>query len=203
MTLSRFLRDYIYIPLGGNRYGDYKRYQSLLITFLVCGLWHGAGWLFIFWGFLHGVAMVVYHLWRKLNVRMNTFLAWILTFNFVNASWLFFRAKDWSDAVGVLKGMVGINGIKLPLSWSADLGFLSGRIAFTDGWLGATQRTWEIIFIIAGFLLLTLFGRNSNQTAEHFRPGWVAGLFTVSLLFVAFVCIFATDIPSKFIYVNF
>jgi alginate O-acetyltransferase complex protein AlgI len=203
MTLSRFLRDYVYIPLGGSRHGEYKTYQNLLITFLVCGLWHGSGWLFIFWGFLHGVAMVVHRLWRKLDVRMNAFLAWVITFNFINASWVFFRAKDWRDATGVLRGMVGINGIKLPVSWSTKLGFLSDRVTFTKDWLGATQGSDESILVITGLFLMVLFAKNSNQMAEHFRPGWATALFTVSLLFIAFVYLLATDIPAKFIYLNF
>ena len=203
MTLSRFLRDYIYIPLGGNRYGDYKRYQNLLITFLVCGLWHGSGWLFIFWGFLHGVAMVVYHLWKKLNLRMSALLAWVLTFIFVNASWVFFRAKDWGDAVGVLKGMIGINGIKLPFSLSAHLGFLSDRVAFHARLAGSDAGGLQKHIRNCRLLTYDYIRKNLNQMAEYFQPRSVMVLFTVFLLFVAFVYVIATDIPSQFIYFNF
>ena len=90
ITLSRFLRDYVYIPLGGNRKGKYRVYSNLLVTFLIGGLWHGAGWTFIFWGFLHGVAMAVHRVWKELNFTVNKYLAWFVTFNFLNASWVFF-----------------------------------------------------------------------------------------------------------------
>ncbi len=92
ITLSRFLRDYIYIPLGGSKKGEINTYTNLIITFLLGGLWHGAGWTFVFWGFLHGLGLVVYRIWRKLDVQLHFLLAWFITFNFINISWVFFRA---------------------------------------------------------------------------------------------------------------
>ncbi len=74
ITLSRFLRDYVYIPLGGNRKGNYRTYLNLFLTFLVGGIWHGAGWTFIFWGFLHGVAIVVNRLWKNWGFKVNSFV---------------------------------------------------------------------------------------------------------------------------------
>lgn len=90
MTLSRFLRDYIYIPLGGNRKGEIRTYVNLLSTFLIGGLWHGAGWTFIVWGALHGIALAIHRLWQSLGFKMNKILAWFITFNFVNITWIFF-----------------------------------------------------------------------------------------------------------------
>ncbi len=116
MTLSRFLRDYIYIPLGGNRVGDLATYRNLMATFVIGGIWHGAGWTFVFWGFLHGAATVIHRIWSGFNIKMHRFLAWFLTFNFVNIAWVFFRAKTWDDAIKVLAGMFGMNGIKLSRS---------------------------------------------------------------------------------------
>ena len=71
MTLSRFLRDYLYIPLGGNRHGPARRYVNLIVTMLLGGLWHGAGWTFVLWGALHGVYLVVNHLWREAKARLG------------------------------------------------------------------------------------------------------------------------------------
>ena len=105
ITLSRFLRDYIYIPLGGNRKGSFRTYNNLLVTFIIGGLWHGAGWTFVFWGFLHGMALIVHRFWKYLGFTMNAIVAWFITFNFVNIAWVFFRAKEWEDAIKVLKGM--------------------------------------------------------------------------------------------------
>ncbi len=94
ITLSRFLRDYIYIPLGGNRAGSFRTYTNLMATFILGGLWHGAGWTFVFWGFLHGLALVIHRIWHSLGFRLYAWLAWFITFNFVNISWVFFRAKE-------------------------------------------------------------------------------------------------------------
>ena len=124
MTLSRFLRDYIYIPLGGNRPGSFRTYQNLMATFLVGGLWHGAGWTFVFWGFLHGAGTVIHRFWSGLNIRMPRWLAWFLTFNFVNIAWVFFRARTWADAMKVLKGMAGLNGVMLSDGVAAKLAFV-------------------------------------------------------------------------------
>ena len=94
ITLSRFLRDYVYIPLGGNRLGEFNTYKNLMITFILGGLWHGAGWTFIFWGVLHGLALVVNRAWGKLGFKLNNILAWFITFNFVNIAWVFFRVDS-------------------------------------------------------------------------------------------------------------
>ena len=110
ITLSRFLKDYIYIPLGGSRNGKLKTYINLLATFVIGGIWHGAGWTFVFWGFLHGIALVVNHIWKNFNFHMPKLFAWFITFNFINIAWVFFRAKDWSEATAVLSSMVGLNG---------------------------------------------------------------------------------------------
>lgn len=98
MTLSRFLRDYVYIPLGGNRKGTLKTSRNLFLTFLVGGLWHGAGWTFVVWGALHGMAVVVNQMWRHIGFRLPSWLAWLLTFLFVNAAWVYFRASTISEA---------------------------------------------------------------------------------------------------------
>ena len=105
ITLSRFLRDYIYIPLGGNRVSSFRVYSNLMITFILGGLWHGAGLTFIFWGFLHGSALVVHKLWQKTGIKLNKFIAWFITFNFINITWVFFRAKEFEDAINILQAM--------------------------------------------------------------------------------------------------
>jgi len=109
MTLSRFLKEYVYIPLGGNRGGEFRTYNNLLATFVIGGIWHGAGWTFVFWGFLHGIALVIHRAWSKLGFKIWGWLAWFITFNFVNIAWVFFRAKEWGDAVKVLSGMFGLS----------------------------------------------------------------------------------------------
>jgi D-alanyl-lipoteichoic acid acyltransferase DltB (MBOAT superfamily) len=105
MTLSRFLRDYIYIPLGGSRKGSMRTSINLMATFIIGGIWHGAGWTYIFWGFLHGMALVINHFWKSLGFKLPTAVAWFLTFNFVNLAWIFFRAPTWDDATTVVSMM--------------------------------------------------------------------------------------------------
>ena len=119
MTLSRFLRDYVYIPLGGNRGGAARRYRNLLLTMLVGGIWHGAGWTFFAWGALHGVALAVNHLWtehvtRPLRSRLYQAAAHIATLLVVVCGWVIFRSPTMDAAGRVFAGMSGRNGAVLP-----------------------------------------------------------------------------------------
>ncbi|MDR2852324.1 MAG: MBOAT family protein [Burkholderiaceae bacterium] len=117
ISLSTFLRDYLYIPLGGNRKGKARRYINLFLTMLLGGLWHGAAWTFVLWGALHGVYLVINHLWNAVvrkNRKANTVervIGWILTFLCVMIAWVVFRAPDMTTAVTLYKGMLGLNGI--------------------------------------------------------------------------------------------
>ena len=111
MTLSRFLRDYLYIPLGGNRCGRVRRHVNLMATMVLCGLWHGAGWSFLIWGFLHGGYLCAHHAWRAglgRRVRLPSLLGWVLTFGAVMIAWVFFRAPDLPGALRLLRLMAGL-----------------------------------------------------------------------------------------------
>jgi alginate O-acetyltransferase complex protein AlgI len=200
MTLSRFLRDYIYIPLGGNRQGESHTYRNLMVTFLLGGLWHGAGWTFVFWGFMHGLGLCIQRAWRKLKIAMPNWLAWFITFNFVNIAWVFFRAKTWADAIKVLKGMFGLSGIMLPGSLAPKLGFLSAYgVTFTQ--LSARfEGIYQAIVMIIAFLLVTLTFRNSMAMKDAFRPSWQTALF-VSV--IAVWAILGLNKISPFLYFNF
>ena len=111
MTLSRFLRDYLYVPLGGNRGGRLARYRNLKIVMLLGGLWHGAGWTYVVWGGLHGLYLAVAHLWRDAaRIRIPAVLGWALTMLAVIIAWVFFRAPDMASALNVLAGMAGRQG---------------------------------------------------------------------------------------------
>lgn len=142
MTLSRFLRDYLYIPLGGGRKGKIRRYLNLLLVMLLGGFWHGAGWTFIVWGGLHGVGLAINHGWRELThsftLRLPLLrLFWsitglLLTFSVVTVGWVVFRADSLEAARRILSGMAGLNGIHLPQVWSPHLGFLKEWVIFSD-----------------------------------------------------------------------
>jgi hypothetical protein len=132
MTLSRFLRDYVYTPLSHGRQKPWRLSMNLVITMLVGGLWHGAGWTYLAWGGLHGFYLTVNHLWRNLrramgdDVRRSTplgrFMACFTTFCAFVFSLAFFRAQDMDAAMQIVRGMLGMNGIALPLEWQNQLG---------------------------------------------------------------------------------
>lgn len=109
ITLSAFLRDYVYIPLGGNRHGDMRRYVNLMAVMLIGGLWHGAAWTFVTWGGMHGGMLVINHLWSARAARggvvLPAILAWSLTIAGVLVAWVFFRAADFATAARLLRGL--------------------------------------------------------------------------------------------------
>jgi D-alanyl-lipoteichoic acid acyltransferase DltB (MBOAT superfamily) len=117
ITLSSFLREYIYIPLGGNKLTKHGVVRNIVITFLIGGIWHGAGWTFVFWGLLHGVGVSVHYLWTRTGIVINRILARVMTLLFINITWVFFRATEWEDAIKILEGMIGMNGIGGMLSF--------------------------------------------------------------------------------------
>ena len=112
ITLSTWLKNYIYIPLGGSRCTLPRTCINLFLTFFIGGIWHGAGWTFILWGTFHGLATVIYRLWRQTGLHLNKFFAWFITFNFVNIAWIFFRADSAHDAGRVLKAMFNFTWLK-------------------------------------------------------------------------------------------
>ncbi len=114
ITLSRFLRDYLYIPLGGNRHGEARQFGNLMLTMLLGGLWHGAAWTFIAWGGLHGLYLIVHKLWRKLGWPLPWPLAQALTLLAVVVAWVPFRAEGMQPTLGMFRGMAGLNGFALP-----------------------------------------------------------------------------------------
>ena len=198
ITLSRFLRDYIYIPLGGNRISSLRTYNNLMITFILGGLWHGAGWTFVFWGFLHGLALVLHRLWKQLGFTMNSILAWFITFNFVNIAWVFFRAKEWDDAIKVLSGMFGLNGIVLSDKLASKLGFLeSYGVEFGKMFVNVQGNIQIIWWLLFGFVV-TLFFKNSNEVKN--KVTYFTLLFSV-FLFLMSIINFSR--ASEFLYFNF
>ena len=185
ITLSRFLREYIYIPLGGNRSGEIRTIINIMLTFLIGGLWHGAAWTFVFWGLLHGVALVMQRLWMKTGFHLNKIFAWLLTFNFVNIAWIFFRAKNWDDALKVLKGMVGINGIFISPSLANNLFWQKLTvIGFRFGeWRTNLPNTETIIYFLCILLIpLVILTKNSNQLLEEYSPNWINSLATALMM---------------------
>ena len=200
ITLSRFLRDYIYIPLGGNRKGRLRTYVNLMATFIIGGIWHGAGWTFVFWGFLHGVALVIHRIWSELGFKMNKILAWFITFNFINITWVFFRAKDWDDALKVLKGMFGLSGIVLPNFLLVKLGFLTKYGVGFDNFIERVGDKSTILFLLLGFILILAF-KNSIEKMISFQPSYQKIIKLIFILLLSFYSMIA--VKTEFLYFNF
>lgn len=204
ITLSRFLRDYIYIPLGGNKVKFSRELYNLLIVFLIGGLWHGAAWTFVFWGLLHGLAIITERVFKKTGVRLPKILSWVWTFGFVNAAWVFFRATSWHDALKVLKGMVGLNGIVLP-EYLKRLSFLtqSKLISFGEWNTALLEKPYysnRILLYLGVFFILAVFFKNSQQMLlnSKLRLANVAWIFATFL----FALVLLGDNP-QFLYFNF
>lgn len=200
ITLSRFLRDYLYIPLGGSRVSEIITLRNLFLTFLLGGVWHGAGWTFVAWGALHGGAMVVHRLWQRAGLTMPDWLGWLITFNFVNVAWVFFRAASFPEALKVLRGMAGLSGVVLPGPLAQPLGFLQGLGVSFGGAFDALGDKPELLVLVLALLIIALFARNSTAMVADFRPRpreavFAAGLSVASLLFF--------QRASEFIYFNF
>ena len=200
ITLSRFLRDYLYIPLGGSKVSNFKVYNNLMITFLVGGIWHGAGWTFIFWGFLHGIALIIHRIWAYSGIKISNFLAWFITFNFINISWVFFRAKEWEDAIKVIKGMLGLSGVMLPNKFR-ELLQISDRyeIMFGDIYINFYGNSEILMWIILAFCLV-LFFKNSNQLMSQFKMN---NRMTIFIAFILSIGLMNISKTSEFLYFNF
>ena len=200
ITLSRFLRDYVYIPLGGNKISSFRTYSNLLATFVIGGLWHGAGWTFVFWGFLHGVALVIHRAWSNLGFKMWNWLAWLITFNFVNIAWVFFRAKEWDDAIKVLNSMFGLDNIVLPLALKNKLAFLESYNIEFGLWLNAIAGDrYTILWIFLGFVIV-LFFKNSIQKLTVFKTNKIYLWYTTFILGIALLLLHSN---TEFLYFNF
>lgn len=225
ITLSRFLRDYLYIPLGGNRRGAVRRHANLLTTMALGGFWHGAEWTFLIWGLLHGGFLMVNHAWHYLSRplpslgRLSRALSWGLTFLCVVTAWVFFRAADLDTALSMLSSMAGLNGVSLPLSVKPmfDAAGLTGALPvtftglFPHGTFGAPLIG---LTLIGTALALALALPNTNQVMG-FSYGFAAkGLmgrpwWRPSLAWAAFtgltlaICLISLRRISEFIYFNF
>jgi D-alanyl-lipoteichoic acid acyltransferase DltB (MBOAT superfamily) len=175
ITLSRFLRDYLYIPLGGNRRGRPRQYVNLMMTMTLGGLWHGASWNFVVWGALHGAYLAFNHLWSALGLSLGRG-AWLrraLTFIAVTVAWVFFRAADLATASSMLASMAGLNGLSIPKRF-ADTGVsLAGALSF-DGFLPHDIIAYElrpfVIPWIAALVLACWILPNTWELMLRYRP---------------------------------
>ena len=172
ITLSRFLKNYVYIPLGGNKAGEINTYINLLATFIIGGIWHGAGWTFLFWGFLHGIALVINRSWNKIGFKIWKWLSWFITFNFINIAFVFFRAKQWDDAIKILNWMFSIDNfvfntnyiklIALFFSFIIILFFKNSMCYYNNKFQFSIKKIFILVILITISILAIRIG-NSNE----------------------------------------
>ncbi|MCP5129845.1 MAG: MBOAT family protein [Pseudomonadales bacterium] len=233
ITLSRFLRDYLYISLGGNRKGTYRRYVNLFVTMLLGGLWHGAGWPFVVWGALHGSYLMVNHGWTRLLEVLGIdpsgsmpyrACAWLLTFLAVVFSWVYFRAPTIEQANHIVLAMLGASGFEVPAgilartgalgAWFAEVG---GEAAYGGGAVFVGNFTWVVAAGLCALLLPNVAQMFNNYDAalyEHpgsFRDvrevGWLNWHYSnqwAAAISVAFLAgVLTLSQVSEFLYFQF
>ncbi|MFC2071737.1 MBOAT family O-acyltransferase [Chloroflexota bacterium] len=165
ITLSRFIQDYLYIPLGGNRKGFPRQVINLLVAMAIAGFWHGAGWTFIVWGALHGLYLAINHSWRRLKRKMGwdlksstawrTVISILVTFIALTVAWVFFRADTLSTATVILKGMIGMNGSVLPHTLYNALGVM---------------KTLSFVIWLTASIVICWFLPNVQEYLSNYKP---------------------------------
>lgn len=187
ISLSEFLRDYLYIPLGGNRRGKSRQYLNLLITMLLGGLWHGAGWNFIFWGGLHGLYICICHASRGAGLRLPRLLSKALTLAAVMFAWIFFRAPDFHSAKVIIKRLFLLQPDALPADFFANI------------------PSQIVLMTLLAAWLLALLAPNVREIAARldWEKGRLATMVAATLLFVGLVRQLYTGDIHEFIYFRF
>lgn len=198
MTLGLWVRDYLYIPLGGNRHGELAKMRNLFIAMLIIGLWHGAGWTFVFWGGMHGVALMLNHQWRRLNIKLPHLLNWGMTFLCVVILWVFFRAENFHDAWNLICGMAGVHGFALQAGsrlelWLGGLGIPFERFNSTDSIL-------EQLGVLAFLTFVLMRIKNPLEYMKDFKPKKIY-LYIILALFL--ISLYQMNAHSEFLYFQF
>lgn len=201
ITLTSFLRECLYFPLGGSRKGAGRAYLNILMVFLVSGLWHGAGWTFLIWGGLHGLGQIAERAWGPGREKLPKLLRWAVTFAFVNAAWVFFRAPGVSQALTLLKTAVTAD-FRPPADWlMADV---FAKEAEALGMLFPALRAWTAPALTCGLfaaaMLAALWPHNAIRRMDDFKPApWRAAALA---LLMAWSVLSFTGVTT-FIYSNF
>jgi len=226
MTLSRFLRDYVYIPLGGNRKGKTKKQLFIMITMVIGGLWHGANWTFVLWGALHGSYLVINHLWQqihnKYDIKLKIFPQWFtsitsqtMTLIAVIYAWVFFRAESIDSALNIVKGLSGMNGIVFPekyLRWeNLSPWLISNGASFSN--LELISSLSDLISLLLIFIFGCLILPNTREFFEEHRAIHLRNTFSIKwnysnswafvMSLIVFISIANLGLVKEFIYFQF
>lgn len=203
ISLTKFINMYIFNPILKllGKYSFTKALLTILITMIISGLWHGASWLFIIFGIINGIGLIINHFWKKkIKLEINKFLGWFLTFHTFLLSTIFFRAKELDDALKVLKGMFGVNGIILPSFFIPQLGFLENyNIIFGKVFENIYADRYVLLYLLIAFVIVLTFD-NSIQIRDKFQIKFKTLIFSVVIFLYS---ILSLNNISEFIYFNF
>lgn len=201
ITLTSFLRECVYFPLGGSRKGTVCTYRNIFAIYLISGFWHGAGWTFIVWGLLHGLGQVIERIWGPGRDKLPRWLRWGVTFLFVNVAWVFFRAPDFSGALELL-GRAVSGGLAKPGEWLLS-GLFSKEIGAVELLIPGAADWVNILRVIGLYgigLLAALWPRNTITQMDRFRPTlWRGAVLVIGLTW----SILSFTGITTFIYSNF
>lgn len=202
MSLTRFLRMYVYFPLGGNRKGKFRTYCNILFVYLVSGIWHGANWTFILWGILHGILNCLNRIFQKQWQRLHTVTQWFFTFMTVNVLWILFRANTISDALSFYRELFRWSSFSIRSELYGcftlpEFLWLEKSIPFLRIFPNniAGFHLW-VFFFVAFFTVLNF--RNSKELI--FKPTLTTSLTTALCLFWSIISLAGV---STFLYFNF
>ncbi|TVM17296.1 MBOAT family protein [Oceanidesulfovibrio indonesiensis] len=215
MTLSRWLRDYLYIPLGGNRRGPIRNYINLFLTFLLAGLWHGAAWTFVLWGAMHGVALVLHRFISRSNwLHLPRGLAVVFTFLFVAVAWVPFRAESLTSAWAIGRGMLGMNGVAVPQAIADQLQTLLGVVIPNIQVATAAEPFGIWAYLLLPILFVVVFFPKNTMEVAHiieggensflgYKPNLRCAACTALAMFISLLSFFGQVTRSEFLYFNF
>ena len=179
MTLSQFLRDYLYIRLGGNRFGILRKYSNIFLTMLIGGLWHGAGWTFILWGAYHGLLLIINHRLEDSGIKAPKLLGRVLTFLLVAYGWVCFRAPDTHAVFSMTQGLFGLRGLGI------------GETYYV------AKREMIHLFIP---LAIALLAPNAEYWAKKVKPNTLWGILFALMFAAGILCL---NRESAFLYFQF
>ncbi len=201
ISLTKFLTEYIYIPLGGNRKGKLRTYLNTMIVFLVSGLWHGANWTFLLWGLLHGIFSIFDRMTEKIRKNIHPAMQWMATFALINILWLLFRANSISEWISMLKriGAMQSTAISEGLIQTFVLPETNGLISLVHmQGLNARIRGFSMIIFYVFSVISCLCFENAYRRKYSQRIGTAVGL-AVMMVF----CLTCLSSESVFVYFNF
>lgn len=196
ITLSRWLRDYLYIPMGGSRCGTLRTLRNLFLTFLLGGLWHGAAWTFVLWGALHGAALAAHRVWSRVWMRrMPRLGGWLLTFCFVDLAWVVFRAPDFACVRKFGAALAGRTG------WGVGPAFREAMSAAYRSF--GTVPLWGVGLFGLACLALALFAKNSTELSADAVPTRARTAACMALFGLSLALLLLPEKTSEFIYFQF